>query len=128
MILKDVETSMAKHLSVARKALSSAGANKAQVRILGDIIVLKFHAKFTGLEEMLFRFVNHDPAIHEKFYEMIYDDVCEHFQGVIQAYSPALQITRMRHRTDAELGHSISVIYLNHDLEKLISDGQVTIP
>lgn len=113
---------------MARKALSSAGSSKTQVRILGDVIVLKFYAKFTGLEEMLFRFVNHDPAIHEKFYEMIYDDVCDQFQGVIQAHNPALQITRMQHRTDPELGQSISVIYLNHDLEKLITDGQVTIP
>lgn len=127
-MLKDVETSMAKLFSVARKALSSAGSNKTQVRILGDVVVLKYHAKFTGLEKMLFRFVNHDPAVHEKFYEMIYDEVCEEFQGVIQAHNPTLQITRMRHRTDADLGHSISVIYLNHDLEKLIVDGQVTIP
>jgi uncharacterized protein YbcI len=127
-VLKDVETSMAKLFSVARKALSSAGSSKAQVRILGDVVVLKFYAKFTGLEKMLFRFVNHDPAIHEKFYEMIYDEVCEQFQGVIQAHNPALKITRMSHRTDPELGHSISVIYLNHDLEKLIADGQVTIP
>jgi uncharacterized protein YbcI len=127
-MLKDVETSMAKLFSVARKALSSAGSSKTQVRIMGDVIILKFHARFTELEKMLFRFVNHDTAIHEKFYEMIYDDVCEQFLGVIQAHNPALQITRMRHRTDADLGHSISVIYLNHDLEKLISDGQVTIP
>ena len=127
-MLHDVETSMAKLFSVARKALSSAGSSKAQVRILGDVIVIKFHAKFTGLEQMLFRFVNHDPGTHEKFYEMIYDEVCEEFQGVIQSYNRALRIIRMRHRTDADLGHSISVLYLNHDLEKLINDGQVTIP
>jgi uncharacterized protein YbcI len=127
-MLKDVETSMAKLFSVARKALASAGSSKAQVRILGDVIVLKFYAKFTALEQMLFRFVNHDPAIHEKFYEMIYDDVSEQFQGVIQAHNSTLRITRMSHRTDADLGHSISVIYLNRDLEKLIADGQVTIP
>jgi uncharacterized protein YbcI len=127
-MLKDVETSMAKLFSVARKALSSAGSSKTQVRIMGDVIILKFHARFTELEKMLFRFVNHDAAIHEKFYEMIYDEVYEQFLSVIQVHSPALQITRMRHRTDADLGHSISVIYLNHDLEKLIADGQVTIP
>lgn len=127
-MLKDVENSLAKLFSVARKSLSSAGSSKAQVRVLGDVVVIKFYAKFTGLEGMLFRFVNHDPAIHEKFYEMIYDDVCEQFQSVIQAINPTLQITRMRHRTDPDIGHSISVLYLNHDLEKLITDGQVTIP
>ena len=127
-MLKDVETSMAKLFSVARKALSSAGSSKTQVRIMGDVIILKFHARFTELEKMLFRFVNHDPAIHEKFYEMIYDEVYEQFLGVIQVHNPALRITRMTHRTDPEVGHSISVIYLNHDLEKLIADGQVTIP
>jgi hypothetical protein len=127
-MLKDVETSMAKLFSVARKALSSAGSSKAQVRILGDVIILKFYAKFTGLEQMLFRFVNRDPAIHEQFYEMIYDDVCDQFQGVIQAHNATLRITRMDHRTNADLGHSVSVLYLNRDLEKLIANGQVTIP
>ena len=127
-MLKDVEISMAKLFSVARKELTSAGSNKAQVRILGDVVVLKFYAKFTGLEEMLFRFINNEPAIYAKFYEMIYDEVCEQFQGVIQAHNPDLRITRMRHRTDPDLGHSISVIYLNHDLEKLIAKRQVTIP
>lgn len=126
--VEKVETSLAKHFSVARKELASAGASKTQVRIMGDVVILKYHARFTDLEKMLFRFVNHDTAIHEKFYEMIYDEVCEHFQSVIQAHNPTLRITRMKHRTDPEVGYSISVIYLNHDLENLITDGLATIP
>ena len=53
MTLKDVEISMAKHLSVARKAIINAGANKSQVRIMGDLITCKMHAKYNELEEML---------------------------------------------------------------------------
>jgi hypothetical protein len=127
-MLKDVEISMAKHLSVARKAIINAGANKAQVRIMGDVITCKLHAKYNELEEMLFSFINHDPIIELKFYEMIYDDVYSRFQPVISRYHPDLRITRMEHRVEHELGYSVSVIYLNHDLEKLIANGQVTIP
>ena len=127
-MLKSVEISMAKHLSVARKAIINAGANKAQVRIMGDVITCKLHAKYNELEEMLFSFINHDPVIEVKFYEMIYDDVYRRFQPVIGMYHPDLRITRIEHRVEHELGYSVSVIYLNHDLEKLIANRQVTIP
>jgi hypothetical protein len=127
-MLKDVETSMAKHLSVARKSIVDAGANKSQVRIMGDVIALKLHAKFNDLEKMLFRFINHDPVIELKFYEMIYDDVYRRFQPVIGMYHPELRITRIEHRVEHELGYSLSVLYLNHDLENLITNRQVTIP
>jgi hypothetical protein len=127
-MLKDVETSMAKHLSAARKKIVDAGANKSQVRIMGDVIALKLYAKFNELEKMLFRFINHDPAIELKFYEMIYDDVYKRFQPVIGKYHPELRITRIEHRVEHELGYSLSVLYLNHDLEKLIANRQVTIP
>jgi len=127
-MLKSVEISMAKHLSVARKAIIDAGANKAQVRIMGDVITCKLYAKFNDLEKMLFRFINHDRAIELKFYEMIYDDVYKHFQSVISMYHSELRIKRIEHRVEHELGYSLSVLYLNHDLEKLITDGQVTIP
>jgi hypothetical protein len=127
-MLRDVETSMAKHLSVARKAIIDAGANKAQVRIMGDVITCKLHAKYNDLEKMLFNFINHDPVIELKFYEMIYDDVYRRFQPVISKYNPELQITRIEHRVEHELGYSLSVLYLNHDLEKLIANRQVTIP
>ena len=127
-MLKDVETSMAKHLSAARKSIVNAGANKSQVRIMGDVITCKLYAKFNDLEKMLFRFINHDPVIELKFYEMIYDDVFIRFQPVIGMYHHELRITRIEHRVEHELGYSISVIYLNQDLEKLIADGQVTIP
>jgi hypothetical protein len=77
---------------------------------------------------MLFSFINHDPIIELKFYEMIYDDVYSRFQPVISMHHPDLRITRMEHRVEHELGYSVSIIYLNHDLEKLIANGQVTIP
>jgi hypothetical protein len=128
MTLKDVEISMAKHLSVARKAIINAGANKSQVRIIGDVIICKLHAKYNELEKMLFSFINHDPTIELKFYEMIYDDVYSRFAPVIGMYHPDLQITKMEHRVEHELEYSVSIIYLNHDLEKLIASGQVTIP
>jgi hypothetical protein len=127
-MLKDVETSMAKHLSVARKSIVDAGANKSQVRIMGDVIALKLYAKFNELEKMLFRFINHDPVIELKFYEMIYDDVYTRFQPVIAMYHHELRIRRIEHRVEHELGYSLSVLYLNHDLEKLIANRQVTIP
>jgi hypothetical protein len=127
-MLKDVESSMAKRLSVARKAIVDAGANKSQVRIMGDVIACKLYAKYNELEKMVFRFINHDPAIEAKFYEMIYDDVYKDFQPVIGSYHPDLRIRRMEHRVEHERGYSLSVIYLNHDLEKLIANGQVTIP
>lgn len=127
-MLKDVEISMAKHLSAARKLIVDAGANKSQVRIMGDVITCKLHAKYNELEKMLFRFINHDPTIELKFYDMIYDDVYIRFQPVIGMYHPELRITRMEHRVEHDLGYSISVIYLNHDLEKLIANRQVTIP
>jgi uncharacterized protein YbcI len=127
-MLKDVESSLAKQLSMARKATVDAGANKSQVRIMGGVIVCKLYAKFNALEKMLLQFINHDPVIELKFYEMIYDDVYKNFQPVISMYHPELRITRMEHRVEIELGYSLSVIYLNHDLEKLITKGQVTIP
>ncbi|MFL6557644.1 MAG: hypothetical protein ACJ8MO_16195, partial [Bacillus sp. (in: firmicutes)] len=127
-MLKDVETSMAKHLSVARKSIVNAGANKSQVRIMGDVIALKLYAKFNELEKMLFQFINHDPVTELKFYEMIYDDVYKDFQPVISMYHPELRIKSMVHRVEHELGYSISVIYLNYDLENLINKRQVTIP
>lgn len=128
MLLKDVENSIAKRLGVARKAIVDAGANKSQVRIMGDVITCKLHAKYTELEKMLFRFINHDPAIELKFYDMIYDDVYIRFQPVIGMYHPELRITRMEHRVEHERGYSLSVIYLNQDLENLIDKRQVTIP
>jgi hypothetical protein len=128
MTLKDVEISLAKHLSMARKEIVDAGANKSQVRIMGDVITCKMHAKFNDLEKMLFSFINHDPIIELKFYEMIYDDVYSRFQPVISMYHPDLRISRMEHRVEHELGYSVSIIYLNHDLEKLIANRQVTIP
>jgi hypothetical protein len=127
-MLKDVEISMAKHLSAARKAIVDAGANKSQVRIMGDVITCKLYAKFNELEKMLFGFINHDPVIELKFYEMIYDDVYIRFQPVIGMYNPELRITRIEHRVEHDLGYSISVLYLSHDLEKLIANRQVTIP
>jgi hypothetical protein len=127
-MLKDVEISMAKQLSVARKSIVDAGANKAQVRIMGDVITCKLHAKFNELEKMLFRFINHDPVIEMKFYEMIYDDVYKHFQLVIGRYHNELRITRIEHKVEHNLGYSVSVLYLNHDLENLIANRQVTIP
>jgi hypothetical protein len=127
-MLKDVETSLAKHLSAARKAIVDAGANKSQVRIMGDVITCKLYAKFNELEKMLFQFINHDPMIELKFYEMIYDDVHKNFQPVISMYHPEIRITRMEHRVEHRLGYSLSVIYLNRDLEKLIVNRQVTIP
>ena len=127
-MLKDVEISMAKHLSAARKSIVDAGANKSQVRIMGDVITCKLYAKFNELEKMLFRFINHDPVIELKFYEMIYDDVYKHFQPVICMYHPELQITRIEHRVEHELGYPLSVLYLNMDLENLIANRQVTIP
>jgi hypothetical protein len=127
-MLKDVETSLAKQLSLARKATFDAGANKSQVRIMGDVITCKLYAKFNELEKMLFRFINHDTSIELKYYEMVYDDVYKNFQPVIAMYHPELRITRMDHRVEQELGYSLSVIYLNHDLEKLIANRQVTIP
>ena len=127
-MLKDVEISMAKHISVARKSIVDAGANKSQVRIMGDVITCKLYAKFNDLEKMLFRFINHDPVIELKFYEMIYDDVYKHFQPVICMYHPELQITRIEHHVEHELGYSLSVLYLNMDLENLIANRQVTIP
>jgi hypothetical protein len=127
-VLKEVETSMAKHLSVARKAIIDAGANKSQVRIMGDVVACKLHAKFNELEKMLFRFINHDPVIELKFYEMIYDDVHKQFQPVISRYHPDLRIKRIEHRVEHDLGYSVSILYLSHNLENLIAKRQVTIP
>jgi hypothetical protein len=127
-VLKEVETSMAKYLSVARKAIIDAGANKSQVRIMGDVVACKLHAKFNELEKMLFRFINHDPVIEMKFYEMIYDDVHKQFQPVISMYHPDLRIKRIEHRVEYDLGYSVSILYLSHNLENLIAKRQVTIP
>jgi hypothetical protein len=127
-MLKDVESSLAKYLSAARKSITDAGANRSQVRIMGDVITCKLYAKFNELEKMLFRFINHDPVIELKFYEMIYDDVYKNFQPVITMYHPELRITRIEHRVEHELGYSLSVLYLSQDLEKLINNRQVTIP
>lgn len=126
--VKTFEKDLAKLWAKMRKEWTGKGPLNAQVRVIDEIIFVKFHNEHSLLEQHLINFITADPLTEQRYYDYVKDKIGNAISDTLRTSIKGKEVkcTKVCICYDPVSCCNTVIIFLNANLEKLIRSGEVT--